>query len=133
MIISCAVVTKNNYALISIELPLLIQQNFPVNGKFGITGHSMGGHGAIVCGLRNPQLFSSISAFAPICNPINGPWGRDKTFKFYLGDENQAEWKKYDSCELAKTYNGPERNILVDQVGKVRLVQSTSSRFQWNE
>ena len=77
---------------------------------------SMGGHGAIVIGLRNPELFSSISAFAPICNPCNSPWGRDKTFKNYLGEENKDKWATYDSSELSKTYDGPARQILVDQV-----------------
>ncbi|CAG7826543.1 unnamed protein product [Allacma fusca] len=104
------------YSYVTKELPTLIRQNFPfISGKFGIFGHSMGGHGAISIGLRNPNLFKSISAFAPICNPSNSPWGRDKTFKFYLGEDIQDEWGKYDSKELVLSYAGPPRKILVDQ------------------
>jgi S-formylglutathione hydrolase len=76
----------------------------------------MGGHGAIVCGLRNPDLFKSISAFAPISNPTQTSWGKDKTFKNYLGEENLDKWGLYDSCEIIKGYQGPLREILVDQV-----------------
>ena len=61
-------------------------------------GHSMGGHGALTLGLRNPQLYKSISAFSPICNPTQVPWGQ-KAFSGYLGD-NQEEWKQYDATEL---------------------------------
>lgn len=67
-----------------------------------IMGHSMGGHGALVLGLRNPQLYQSISAFSPICNPSNVPWG-EKAFSGYLGD-NEEDWKQYDATELAKVF-----------------------------
>ena len=76
----------------------------------------MGGHGAIVCGLRNPDLFQSISAFAPITNPINTTWAKEKAWKNYLGEENKDKWGIYDSCEVAKQYGGPPREILIDQV-----------------
>jgi len=76
----------------------------------------MGGHGAIVCGLRNPEVFQSISALAPICNPINTKWGKETAWKNYLGEENKDKWASFDSCELAKQYNGPHRDILIDQV-----------------
>jgi S-formylglutathione hydrolase FrmB len=75
----------------------------------------MGGHGAIFCGLRNPDLFHSISAFAPITNPINTAWGK-KAWEGYLGEENKDKWAIYDSCEVAKGYGGPSREILIDQV-----------------
>lgn len=74
---------------------------------------SMGGHGALICSLKNPGLYKSVSAFAPICNPMKCPWGT-KAFSGYLGD-NKESWKEYDSCELVKKYNGPPLQILVDQ------------------
>lgn len=73
----------------------------------------MGGHGALTLGLKNPDKYASISAFAPISNPINVPWGQ-KAFKGYLGDE-KSQWKQYDATELAKSYDGPPREILIDQ------------------
>lgn len=78
-----------------------------------IAGHSMGGHGALTLGLKNPDKYVSISAFAPISNPIDVPWGQ-KAFKGYLGDD-KSQWKQYDATELAKNYSGPEREILIDQ------------------
>lgn len=68
-----------------------------------VMGHSMGGHGALTLGLRNPQLYKSISAFSPICNPSQVPWGQ-KAFSGYLGD-HQEEWKQYDATELVRPYN----------------------------
>lgn len=75
----------------------------------------MGGHGALVSSLKNPGLFKSVSAFAPICNPTKCPWGT-KNFTGYLGEANKEAWKDYDACELVKTYDGPPLEILVDQV-----------------
>lgn len=69
----------NNYRMYSYvtkELPALVKANFNVNEKASIMGHSMGGHGALICFLKNPELFESVSAFAPICNPVNCPWGQ---------------------------------------------------------
>ncbi len=94
------------------ELPQLIESFFPVNSKRAIAGHSMGGHGALTIGIKNPQRYSSISAFAPICHPTQCPWGK-KAFQAYLGD-NQQEWLNYDSVELLKQY-GYDKAILVDQ------------------
>lgn len=99
------------YDYISAELPQLIAQHFPVSDKKSIAGHSMGGHGALVIGLRNPSAYHSISAFSPICNPINSPWGK-KALTLYLGD-NQQEWLPYDASELIK--QGSKLPILVDQ------------------
>ncbi len=73
------------------ELPELIESNFPVSDKRAITGHSMGGHGALVIALKNPEQYRSVSAFSPISNPINCPWGQ-KAFTAYLG-ENKDTWR----------------------------------------
>lgn len=86
------------YDYVVTELPALIQTQFPVNKLSSISGHSMGGHGAIICALKNPGLYQSVSAFAPISNPINCPWGQ-KAFTGYLG-KDQTLWQEWDSCEL---------------------------------
>lgn len=101
------------YSYITEELHSLIQSNFSVTAKQGIFGHSMGGHGALVCGLRNPDKYQSISAFAPIANPINCAWGQ-KAFGNYLGPD-QASWAAYDATELVKHYAQTNRTILIDQ------------------
>ncbi|KAK6726697.1 hypothetical protein RB195_004800 [Necator americanus] len=102
------------YSYIIKELPEVIKNLLPINlDKLGIFGHSMGGHGAISIGLKNPDLFKSISAFAPICNPMNCPWGQ-KAFKGYLGHDTKS-WEQYDSSLLLKTYDGPPRKVLIDQ------------------
>jgi S-formylglutathione hydrolase len=95
------------------ELPALIAEEFPVDhGRCGIFGHSMGGHGALVIGLRNPQRYRSISAFAPISAPMQCPWGR-QALSTYLGDDESA-WRDYDACELlAQGRRAPA--LLVDQ------------------
>lgn len=81
------------------ELPKLVRASFPVlPDREGIMGHSMGGHGALVVALRQPGRFQSVSAFAPIANPSNCPWGV-KAFTNYLGDDRRA-WAEYDACEL---------------------------------
>ena len=99
------------YDYITQELPQLIEAHFPVNGKKSISGHSMGGHGALTIGLKNQEDFQSISAFSPICNPINSPWGK-KAFSGYLGNI-EADWSVYDASELIK--EGCQLPILVDQ------------------
>jgi len=100
------------YDYIVDELPALIEANFPVTSQRVISGHSMGGHGALMIGLRNPTLYQSISAFSPICNPINCPWG-EKAFNAYLGSNIEA-WKAYDSCELLANQE-KHQPILIDQ------------------
>ena len=82
------------------ELPALIEQHFPVTSTKAISGHSMGGHGALMLALKNPTAYESASAFSPIVNPINCPWGI-KAFTGYLGD-NKSLWAQYDTCELMK-------------------------------
>lgn len=75
---------------------------------------SMGGHGALVSVLRNPAQYKSVSAFAPICNPTQCPWG-EKAFTGYLGD-NKSQWVEWDATELVKKYDGPPLTLLIDQV-----------------
>ncbi|QYK03310.1 S-formylglutathione hydrolase [Shewanella psychrotolerans] len=94
------------------ELPDLIEQHFPVSCDRAIAGHSMGGHGALTIGLRNPERYQSISAFSPIVNPINCPWGQ-KAFVNYLG-KNRDDWLEYDACELMKIAD-TDLPVLVDQ------------------
>jgi len=95
------------------ELPALIAEHFPVDmDRQGITGHSMGGHGALTIGLRNPATFRSISAFAPIVSPLNCPWG-EKALSGYLGDD-RAAWREYDACALIED-GALADALLVDQ------------------
>ncbi len=88
------------YSYITEELPTLIELHFSVSDKKAILGHSMGGHGALSIALRNTQNYVSASAFSPIVNPINCPWGQ-KAFSHYLG-EDESHWRQYDTCELLK-------------------------------
>ncbi|MBH0056033.1 S-formylglutathione hydrolase [Pseudoalteromonas sp. SWXJZ94C] len=90
----------NMYDYVVNELPALIEQHFPVTSTKAISGHSMGGHGALMVALKNPTTFVSASAFSPIVNPIECPWGV-KAFTGYLGND-KALWTQYDSCELMK-------------------------------
>jgi len=102
----------NMYDYIVTELPGLIESSFNVSTNKSISGHSMGGHGALMIALKNPGAYQSVSAFSPIVAPTQNGWGR-KAFAGYLGDD-QAAWQAYDSCELIKT--ATERlPLLVDQ------------------
>jgi S-formylglutathione hydrolase len=95
------------------ELPELIAQHFPTDmTRQGITGHSMGGHGALTIALRNPKRFKSVSAFAPISSRLNCPWG-DKALSGYLG-ANRLAWREYDACALIED-GAKLPDILVDQ------------------
>ncbi|NJK40398.1 MAG: S-formylglutathione hydrolase [Acaryochloridaceae cyanobacterium SU_2_1] len=101
------------YRYVVEELPQVIEQYFPVQiDRQGICGHSMGGHGALVCGLRNRDRYRSISALAPIAAPMRCPWGQ-KIFSHYLGPD-QALWRAYDASELVYDYRD-SRPLLVDQ------------------
>ena len=94
------------------ELPALVDAHFPTTTARGISGHSMGGHGALVLALRNPGRYRSVSAFSPIVAPSRVPWG-EKAFTAYLGDDRDA-WKAWDACELVR--GATERvALLVDQ------------------
>lgn len=97
------------------ELPAIIADRFPADmARQGITGHSMGGHGALTLSLRNPGRFKSTSAFAPIVSPLNCPWGH-KALSGYLGNDRGA-WEDYDACALiARGARLPD--LLVDQGG----------------
>ncbi len=100
-------------AYIETELPDLIAANFPADmTRQGITGHSMGGHGALTIALRNPDRFKSVSAFAPIVSPLNCPWG-EKALTGYIGAD-RADWRAYDACALIED-GASVRDILVDQ------------------
>lgn len=102
------------YDYIVEELPELIQKHFPINiEQSSIFGHSMGGHGALTIGLKNPSRYQSISAFAPIVAPTQCPWGI-KALSNYLGDDT-ATWKDYDSCELIKNSEASQAPMLIDQ------------------
>jgi len=86
------------YDYVTRELPALIDEHFPVNGKCSISGHSMGGHGALTCYLKNPGKYLSVSAFAPICHPSDCSWGQ-KALSNYLG-EDRNDWAPYDAALL---------------------------------
>lgn len=100
------------YTYVVEELPALIEANFPVTSQRAISGHSMGGHGALMIALRNPSLFSSVTAFSPIAHPTECPWGV-KAFTGYLGEDKKI-WTQYDSTLLMQNKStGPA--ALVDQ------------------
>jgi S-formylglutathione hydrolase len=106
---------KANYQMYSYivdELPSLVELTFPVSELKSISGHSMGGHGALTIGLKNQTGYQSISAFSPITNPMECPWGI-KAFSHYLGNET-AHWQQYDACRLLQKH-GCKRPILIDQ------------------
>lgn len=95
------------------ELPVLIGERFSADmARQGIVGHSMGGHGALTIGLRNPGTYSSISAFAPIVSPLQCPWG-EKALGGYLGDDKRI-WRNYDACALIED-GARVPAILIDQ------------------
>lgn len=100
------------YDYITGELPGLLKDTLPVSDVHGITGHSMGGHGALTLAFRNPDRYRSVSAFAPIVNPTRSDWGR-KQLSAYLGND-EADWAAYDAC-LLLAEQGWERDILIDQ------------------
>jgi len=95
------------------ELPALLNEHFPVDGdKMAISGHSMGGHGALTIALKNPGRYRSVSAFAPICSPMHCPWG-EKALANYLGS-NRETWRDYDSSELMRSAQR-QLPMLIDQ------------------
>jgi S-formylglutathione hydrolase len=99
-------VTKEIYGLLSSQFGIK-------EGTISISGHSMGGHGALVIGLREPTKFARISAFSPIVNPSNVPWG-EKAFSGYLGDDRES-WKMYDACELVAAGHTHPKEIVIIQ------------------
>ncbi|RFA31403.1 S-formylglutathione hydrolase [Alkalilimnicola ehrlichii] len=102
------------YDYIVEELPALIEAHFPVTAERAISGHSMGGHGALTIALKNPQRYRSVSAFSPIANPSRCPWG-EKALSRYLGEDRDA-WREYDSAELMRAAEAAQfLPALVDQ------------------
>ncbi|CAA6813247.1 MAG: S-formylglutathione hydrolase (EC [uncultured Thiotrichaceae bacterium] len=101
------------YDYVTQELPELVEANLPLMaGVKSVSGHSMGGHGALICALKNPDSYRSVSAFSPICNPMHCGWGKG-CFGAYLGD-NEESWKAYDATVLVESgANVPD--ILIDQ------------------
>lgn len=117
------------------ELPALIEAHFPVTEQRSISGHSMGGHGALTIALKNPHRYNSLSAFSPICHPMDCPWGI-KAFRGYLGDDQQ-QWQQYDSSELmaksqqfvpALVDQGSKDNFLDEQLKPQILVQAAKNK-----
>ncbi|MBB36946.1 MAG: S-formylglutathione hydrolase [Hirschia sp.] len=96
------------------ELPAFVAEHYPVDlNRQGITGHSMGGHGALTIGLRNADTYRSVSAFAPIVSPLNCPWG-EKALGGYLGADDKDLWRDYDACALIED-GAKVPDLLVDQ------------------
>jgi S-formylglutathione hydrolase len=107
------------HSYVTRELPALVETRFPARtDSRAIFGHSMGGHGALVCALRNPDRYRSVSAFAPIAAPSRCPWGI-KAFGGYLGND-RAAWAEYDASELVSRRRFP---------GKILVDQGTADRF----
>jgi S-formylglutathione hydrolase len=101
------------YSYVAAELPALVNAHFPTDaGRQGIFGHSMGGHGALICALKNPGKYRSLSAFAPISSPTRCPWG-EKALSGYLGAD-RAAWRNYDATLLAQGSSW-RSEVLVDQ------------------
>lgn len=112
------------YDYIRDELPALVQAQFAVSDRAAISGHSMGGHGALIMALKNPGKFTSVSAFAPIVNPTQVPWGQ-KAFANYLGDD-EAAWQEWDSCALMQA-------SLADQAIPTLIDQGDADQFLANQ
>lgn len=106
------------YSYVTKELRDVVEKNWNCidTKRVGITGHSMGGHGALVAFFRNPDVYKAVSAFAPISNPIQSSWGI-KCFNTYLGPDQEA-WKDYDATELVKRQPRKDVKILIDQGSK---------------
>ncbi|MDO2195913.1 S-formylglutathione hydrolase [Escherichia coli] len=119
------------------ELPALIQSQFNVSDRCAISGHSMGGHGALIMALKNPGKYTSVSAFAPIVNPCSVPWGI-KAFSTYLGEDKNA-WLEWDSCALMYASNaqyaiptlidqGDNDQFLADQLQPAVLAEAARQK-----
>lgn len=102
------------YSYVVDELPALIAREFPqILDRKSISGHSMGGHGALTIALKNPLSYVSVSAFSPIVSPLNCPWG-EKALGLYLGSDKDS-WREYDSCALVEDSGKIKIPLLVDQ------------------
>ena len=119
---------------ISKELVALVAEHFPLSDKRGVSGHSMGGHGALTLALRQPALFHSVSAFSPICAPTQCPWG-EKAFSHYLGLERHT-WQQYDASALLANTKAPwpllvdigDADPFLDTQLKPELLQAAASK-----
>ena len=100
------------YDYITAELPAHLAAHYPLDDRAGIAGHSMGGHGALQIALKNPARYAAVSAFAPIVNPGDTPWGQ-KAFTAYLGDDKHA-WRDWDSTALLATARAQHLPIRID-------------------
>ena len=126
------------YSYVVDELPALIHAEFPIDKqRQAISGHSMGGHGALTIALKHPDRFRSVSAFAPICSPLNCPWG-EKALSHYLGDD-RLHWAQYDAVELVKQCQthlpvlvdqGQADNFLTEQL-KTELLIDAAKKADW--
>jgi S-formylglutathione hydrolase len=119
----------NMYSFVTQELPEAVMVACPevdVQTR-SITGHSMGGHGALTIGLKQPALWRSVSAFSPICNPTKVPWGT-KAFEGYLGSVDAGA--AHDACELLKGYSGPPFSLLVDQGAADNFLAGDTNQLQ---
>ncbi|WP_281646570.1 S-formylglutathione hydrolase [Parendozoicomonas sp. Alg238-R29] len=119
------------YDYVTKELPALIEEHFPVSDIRSVSGHSMGGHGALTIALKNPEMYQAVSAFSPICHPVNCPWGQ-KALTGYLGDSREA-WEQYDASLLmqkaatkvpALVDQGTNDNFLKEQLKPEALKQA---------
>lgn len=111
------------YSYISRELFNVVTANFPVDGsRAGIFGHSMGGHGALTIGMKNPQRYKTISAFSPIVSPMRCPWG-EKALTGYLGTDRET-WRDYDATELVQRRGWKGPAILIDQGSKDQFLEN---------
>lgn len=114
------------YSYITSELPKALFESFPEldSERVSISGHSMGGHGALTLFLKNPGMYKSVSAFAPIANPSKCPWG-EKAFKGYFGDDENV-WQEHDATALVKKWKGP-LDVLIDVVRNCQCSDGSDS------
>lgn len=112
------------YSYVTKEIREVVDKNFPNvdSNKVGVTGHSMGGHGALITFLRNPQVYKAVTAFAPISNPLKSDWGV-KCLSTYLGPD-ESKWLEYDATELVKLQPQRTVKIIVDQGSKDKYMTS---------
>ena len=111
------------YSYITSELPKTVFSEFSQidSNRVSISGHSMGGHGALSLYLKNPGMYKSCSAFAPITNPLKAPWG-EKAFKGYFGEKDwESKGAEHDSSELIKNWKGENVDILIDVVCPISI------------
>ncbi len=124
------------YDYVTGELPALVESTQPViKGVKSITGHSMGGHGALICAIREKNSYRSVSAFSPICNPVNCGWGEGCLGSYIGADKNT--WRQWDACELLRDGNacppmlvdqGDADNFLADQLNTPELIKISEQK-----